>query len=381
MTNSSPDSIRPPVYLDHCATTPVDPRVMSKMLPFFTEKFGNASSRDHSFGWDAQEAVEESRSTVARLVHASTSDVFFTASATEGINTGIKGIAHGLKRKGNHIITTSVEHDAVMQTCAFLEQEDFEVTYFPVDGEGGLDVRMLENAVRDTTILIAVMHANNETGVIFPVSTIGAIARGHGIPFFSDATQTAGKVPIDFPSCNIDIAVFSSHKIHGPKGAAALYIAGDELKRSITTLIHGGGQERNIRSGTYDVPAIVGFGEACGIAEKEMTADGEKNLVLRDLLEGEMTACIDGVSINGRGSLRLPHISNMSFAGMDARELIRRINTVAVSSTSACSSGSSEMSHVLKTMGKSEDSIRGAIRFSCGRFSTNAEIHYAINEF
>jgi cysteine desulfurase len=225
------------------------------------------------------------------------------------------------------------------------------------------------------------MHANNETGVIFPVSEIGGIARRHEIVFFTDATQTAGKLPVDFTSCNIDIAAFSSHKMFGPKGAAALYIAGDELKRSISPLIHGGGQERNIRSGTNNVPAIVGFGEACKIAEQEMMSDGEKNGLLRELWEQEIMSGTGNVSVNGQGNPRLPHVSNMSFRGIEARELIRRINTVAVSSTSACSSGSSEMSHVLKAMGKCEDSIRGAVRFSCGRFSTDAEIHYAINEF
>lgn len=381
MENSLSDSIKLPIYLDYCATTPVDTRVLDKMYPYFSRKFGNASSRDHSFGWDAQEAVEIARSAAAQIVNVSTSDIFFTASATESINSAIKGIAFGLKSKGNHIITTSVEHSAVLETCRFLEQNGFEITYLSVNDEGNFDLEELKNALRDTTILIAVMHANNETSVIFPIAEIGRIAHDHEITFFTDATQTVGKLPVDFPSLNVDCAAFSGHKMYGPKGAAALYINGTELKKSIVPLIHGGGQEQNLRSGTHNVPAIVGFGEACRIAQMEMETDRKKTMFLRDLWEQELTSCIMGIQINGCLNARLPHVSNISFPGIDAREIIRRINVVALSTSSACSSGISGASHVLKAMGKSESSIRGAIRMSCGRFSTEEEIRFAVDEF
>jgi cysteine desulfurase len=381
MTSDSFPEIKLPVYLDYCATTPMDPRVLSAMLPYFSGKFGNASSRGHSFGWDAQEAVENARSAVARLIHASTADIFFTSGATESVNLGIKGAAQALKKKGNHIITTAVEHSAVLETCKFLETEGFGVTYLPVDSEGSLDMQELMKALRETTILIAIMHANNQTGVIFPISEIGRIAREHDVPFFSDTTQTVGKLPIDFPLSGVGLAAFSGHKFYGPKGVGALYIGNTELKQSIAPLIHGGGQERNLRSGTLNVPAIVGFGEACRIAEQEMAADEEKAGLLRDMLEKEILRRFPGAAVNGGKSPRLPHVSNVSFAGVDARELLRKISTVAVSTSSACSSGSSETSHVLKAMGKSEASRRGAVRFSCGRFSLEREIRFAIDEF
>jgi cysteine desulfurase len=325
MTNDSRAETHLPIYLDYCATTPVDPRVLEKMLPYLSQKFGNASSRDHSFGWDAQEAVENARGAVAHLVNASSADIYFTSGATESVNLAIKGAVRGLRKKGNHIITTAVEHGAVLETCGFLEHEGFSITYLPVDSGGGFDLRGLADAIRESTILISVMHANNETGVIFPVSEIGKIARENGVLLFTDATQTVGKIATDFPSLRVDCAAFSAHKIYGPKGAGTLYIGDNELKKSIMPLIHGGGQERGIRSGTQNVAAIVGFGEACRIAEREMTADYEKTHGLRNTLEQEIVSLIPGVIIHGDTNLRLPHICNMSFPAVEARELIRRM--------------------------------------------------------
>lgn len=367
-----------PVYLDYCATTPVDPRVLEKMLPFFNETFGNASSRNHQFGWDAADAVENARSAVADLVHAQTSDIIFTSGATESINLAIKAVAEAFNNKGNHIITTTVEHHAVLSTCRHLEQTGFDITWLEVDTAGRIDLQSLEDAIRPSTVLITVMHSNNETGVIFPIAEIGRIARSREILFFTDATQSAGKVPIDFTADKVDMAAFSGHKLYGPKGAGCLYISNMDLKKKISPQQHGGGQEFNLRSGTLNVPAIVGFGEACRIAISEMGTDEIKSRFLRDLLEHEIRERIVHAEVNGNQTNRLPHVSNISFPGVQARELIRQMGSIAVATTAACSSGISKISHVLKAMGKTDVLIDGAIRFSCGRFSTEEEIWYTV---
>lgn len=374
MASESSAAVTTPIYLDYCATTPVDRRVLEKMLPFFTDTFGNAASRDHAFGWDAHEAVETARSAVAELVSAHPADIIFTGSATESINMAIQGTAMALRSSGNHIVTTAVEHHAVLATCSHLEKKGFEVTRLPVDGSGNLDLTQLENALRPSTILLAVMHANNETGVLFPIDEIATIARKHGVRFFTDATQSAGKIPVDFNSRWVDCAAFSAHKFYGPKGIGALYLRNETIRKTLPPVIFGGGQESGLRSGTHNVPAIVGFGEACRIAREEMQNNAEHCRELRDTLEGQLTSRMNGITINGSSAPRLPHVSSVSFDSIDTRAFIRKIGSLAVSTASACSSGISGTSQVLAAMGKPQKDIEGTIRISLGRYTTREEI-------
>jgi cysteine desulfurase len=368
------------IYLDCCATTPLDTRVLDKMLPFFSDTFGNASSRDHSFGWDANDAVEAARSSVAELVGGGTADILFTSGATESINLALKGVAAAFRAKGNHIITTEVEHSAVLETCRHLEANGIDITRLPVDGEGRIDLQALEEAIRPSTILISVMHANNETGVVFPVAGIGRIAHNRDVLFFTDATQAVGKLSIDFPSAFVDLAAFTAHKFYGPKGAGALFIGNPGLRKKLSPLHHGGGHEGGLRSGTLNVPAIVGFGEACRIAIEEMGADAKKCRFLRDRFEQAIAEKVPDAFINGGNAERLPHISNISFPGCNARDILRKIGSIALATAAACSSAKSGTSHVLRAMGKHPEAIDGALRMSCGRFTTEFDIDSVVEK-
>jgi cysteine desulfurase len=367
-----------PIYLDNHATTPVDPRVLEAMLPFFTHRFGNAASRNHSFGWAAEEAVENARAQVARLIHASPKEIVFTSGATEANNLALKGAAEAYRDKGNHIITQVTEHKAVLDTCKRLEKSGFEVTYLPVDRGGLINASELRSAIRPKTILISIMYANNEIGVIQPVDEIGRIAKEKNIIFHVDAVQAIGKVPVDVDAENIDLLAITAHKLYGPKGAGALYVRRRNPRVQIAALMDGGGHERGMRSGTLNVPGIVGLGKACELCQAEMAAESLRLQALRDRLKDGLEAKLDGVSINGSMAHRLPHNLNMSFAEVDGESLMMGINDVAVSSGSACTSANLEPSYVLSALGVSEDLAHSSIRFGLGRFNTAEEVDYVI---
>jgi cysteine desulfurase len=367
-----------PIYLDNHATTPVDPRVLEAMLPFFTHRFGNAASRNHSFGWAAEEAVENARAQVARLIHASPKEIVFTSGATEANNLALKGAAEAYRDKGNHIITQVTEHKAVLDTCKRLEKSGFEVTYLPVDRGGLINASELRSAIRPKTILISIMYANNEIGVIQPVDEIGRIAKEKNIIFHVDAVQAIGKVPVDVDAENIDLLAITAHKLYGPKGAGALYVRRRNPRVQIAALLDGGGHERGMRSGTLNVPGIVGLGKACELCQAEMAAESLRLQALRDRLKDGLEAKLDGVSINGSMAHRLPHNLNMSFAEVDGESLMMGINDVAVSSGSACTSANLEPSYVLSALGVSEDLAHSSIRFGLGRFNTAEEVDYVI---
>jgi cysteine desulfurase len=367
-----------PIYLDNHATTPVDPRVLEAMLPFFTHRFGNAASRNHSFGWAAEEAVENARAQVARLIHASPKEIVFTSGATEANNLALKGAAEAYRDKGNHIITQVTEHKAVLDTCKRLEKSGFEVTYLAVDRGGLINASELRSAIRPKTILISIMYANNEIGVIQPVDEIGRIAKEKNIIFHVDAVQAIGKVPVDVDAENIDLLAITAHKLYGPKGAGALYVRRRNPRVQIAALLDGGGHERGMRSGTLNVPGIVGLGKACELCQAEMAAESLRLQALRDRLKDGLEAKLDGVSINGSMAHRLPHNLNMSFAEVDGESLMMGINDVAVSSGSACTSANLEPSYVLSALGVSEDLAHSSIRFGLGRFNTAEEVDYVI---
>ncbi len=367
-----------PIYLDNHATTPVDPRVLEAMLPFFTHRFGNAASRNHSFGWAAEEAVENARAQVARLIHASPKEIVFTSGATEANNLALKGAAEAYRDKGNHIITQVTEHKAVLDTCKRLEKSGFEVTYLPVDRGGLINASELRSAIGPKTILISIMYANNEIGVIQPVDEIGRIAKEKNIIFHVDAVQAIGKVPVDVDAENIDLLAITAHKLYGPKGAGALYVRRRNPRVQIAALLDGGGHERGMRSGTLNVPGIVGLGKACELCQAEMAAESLRLQALRDRLKDGLEAKLDGVSINGSIAHRLPHNLNMSFAEVDGESLMMGINDVAVSSGSACTSANLEPSYVLSALGVSEDLAHSSIRFGLGRFNTAEEVDYVI---
>lgn len=369
-----------PVYLDYNATTPMDPRVLEAMTPFFTEHFGNAASRSHSFGWEAEEAVNYGREQVANLTGADTKEIIFTSGATEAINLAMKGVFEAYSSKGNHIITASTEHKAVLDTCTHIEKLGGEITFLPVNNKGMVDIEELQSAIKSTTILIAIMYANNETGTIQPIKEISAIARKHGILFFTDATQAVGKIPVDVIKDGIDIMAFSAHKMYGPKGTGALYVRRKNPRVKIIAQIDGGGHERGIRSGTLNVPGIVGFGKACNICMVEMENESQRTSKLRDKLEKSLLN-LNGISINGNTELRLPHVSNMSFNYVEGESLMATINkNIAVSSGSACTSATLEPSHVLKAMGVEDALARSSLRFSLGRFTTDEQIDYTIKQ-
>ncbi|HRO46652.1 IscS subfamily cysteine desulfurase [Agriterribacter sp.] len=368
-----------PIYLDNNATTPVDPQVLQAMLPYFTEHFGNAASRSHSFGWTAGEAVTQAREQVAQLINADPSEIVFTSGATEAINLAMKGVYEMYSTKGNHIITCVTEHKAVLDTCKHLEKLGAEVTYLQVNREGIMDLDLLKAAIRPNTILISIMAANNETGVLQPVKEIGAIAKTYGIIFFTDATQAVGKIPVDVIDDNIDMLCLSAHKIYGPKGAGALYVRRKDPRVRLVAQIDGGGHEKGMRSGTLNVPGIVALGKCCALCIQQMEEEAHRIGALRDQLEKGLTQ-MKNVTVNGSIIHRLPNVTNLAFAGMPGDKLLTSINrTIAVSSGSACTSANPEPSHVLKAMKLDDELAKSSIRFGLGRFTTREEIEYAID--
>ena len=367
-----------PIYLDHNATTPMDPRVLEAMLPYFVENFGNAASRNHSFGWQAEEAVDYAREQIAQLIGADPKEIIITSGATEGDNLGIKGVFEMYATKGNHIITCTTEHKAVLDTCKHLEKLGAEVTYLEVQPDGLIDLKQLEAAMKPTTILVAIMYANNEIGVIQPVKEIGAIAKKHGALFFTDAVQAVGKIPVDVIADGIDIMAFTAHKMYGPKGVGALYVRRKNPRVKVTAQMDGGGHERGMRSGTLNVPGIVGFGKAAEVARLDMAADTERISKLRDKLENALKQ-IDETYVNGNPAHRLPHVSNISFKYVEGEGLMMGFNKdIALSSGSACTSASLEPSYVLKALGLGDDLAHSSLRFGLGRNTTEEQIDFTI---
>ena len=370
----SPNSVHTPIYLDNHATTPVDPRVLEEMLPYFREKFGNPASRNHSFGWNAGKAVEKAREQVAKLIGANVKEVVFTSGATESDNLAIKGVAHARNDKGDHIITAVTEHRAVLDSCKRLEQEGFRVTYLPVRKDGLVDLEDLRRAINDKTVLVTIMAANNEIGVLHPWGEIGKLCHKSGVIFHTDAAQATGKVPLDVVKDDVDLVSISGHKMYGPKGIGALYVR-DGIR--VEPNIDGGGHEHGMRSGTLNVPGIVGLGKACEIAQEEMTAEPKRISALRDRLRDRILQGVDEVHINGSLEHRLAGNLNISFENVDGESLMLGLSDIAVSSSSACRTASLQASHVLRSLGVSDDLAHSTIRFGVGRFSTEAEIDYA----
>lgn len=369
-----------PVYLDHNATTPCDPRVVEAMIPYFTQNFGNAASRNHPFGWQAEEAVDYAREQVAKLIGADPKEIIFTSGATEGDNLAIKGVFEMYASKGNHIITCNIEHKAVLDTCKHLEKEGAEVTYLHVKPNGLVDLAELEAAIKPTTILIAIMYANNEIGTVNPMKEISAIARKHGVLVFSDAVQAVGKIPVDVNKDGIDLMAFTAHKMYGPKGVGALYVRRKNPRVKVTAQMDGGGHERGMRSGTLNVPGIVGFGKACELCMNEMQQDAERLSKLRDKLENALMS-IEEAHLNGDKDYRLPHVSNISFKYVEGEGLLMGFNkNIALSSGSACTSASLEPSYVLKALGLGDDLAHSSLRFGLGRFTNEEQIDYTIEQ-
>ncbi len=367
-----------PIYLDNNATTPMDPRVLEAMTPYFLEHFGNAASRNHPFGWEAEEAVDYAREQVAKLIGADPKEIIFTSGATEGDNLGIKGVYEMYASKGNHIITATTEHKAVLDTCKHLEKIGGEVTYLKVNREGLIDLKELEAAIKPTTILIAIMYANNEIGTIQPVREISALAKKHGVLFFTDAVQAVGKIPVDVNKDGIDIMAFTAHKMYGPKGVGALYVRRKNPRVKVTAQMDGGGHERGMRSGTLNVPGIVGFGKACELCRLEMEEDTKRISKLRDKLETELMK-LEEAYINGSTEHRLPHVTNISFKHVEGEGLLMGFNkNIALSSGSACTSASLEPSYVLKALGLGDDLAHSSLRFGLGRFTNEEQIDYTI---
>jgi cysteine desulfurase len=373
-------AVKLPIYMDNHATTQVDPRVLEAMLPYFTEKFGNAASRNHSFGWAGEEAVETARQQIAALINATPKEIIFTSGATESDNLMIKGVAEMYREKGNHIITQAIEHKAVLDTCKRLEKEGYEVTYLAVGKDGRVDPEDVRKAIKPTTILISIMYANNEIGIINPMAEIGKIAKEHGIIFSSDGVQAVGKIPVDVQKDNIDLLAITGHKIYGPKGVGALYVRRRNPRVQLSAILDGGGHERGMRSGTLNVPGIVGLGKACEIAQKEMAEESKRIGALRDRLKTKLEAKLDEVFINGSIEHRLPNNLNMSFAYVEGESLLMGINDIAVSSGSACTSATLEPSYVLKALGVGEDLAHTSIRFGLGRFTTEEEVDYVVDK-
>jgi cysteine desulfurase len=369
-----------PIYLDHNATTPCDPRVVEAMIPYFTNNFGNAASRNHPFGWQAEEAVDNAREQVAKLIGADPKEIIFTSGATEADNLAIKGVFEMYASKGNHIITCNIEHKAVLDTCKHIEKEGGEVTYLKVKDNGLVDLAELEAAIKPTTILIAIMYANNEIGTIMPMKEISAIAKKHNVLVFSDATQAVGKVPVDVNKDGIDLMAFTAHKMYGPKGVGALYVRRKNPRVKVTAQIDGGGHERGMRSGTLNVPGIVGFGKACEICMNEMVEETARVSKLRDKLEKTLLQ-MEEAYLNGDKEYRLPHVSNISFKYVEGEGLMMGFNkNIAVSSGSACTSASLEPSYVLKALGLGDDLAHSSLRFGLGRFTDEEQIDYTIEQ-
>ena len=369
-----------PVYLDHNDTTPCDPRVLDVMIPYFTQNFGNAASRNHTLGWQAEEAVEFAREQVAALIGAEPKEIIFTSGATEANNLAIKGVYETYASKGNHIITCNIEHKAVLDTCRHLEKLGAEVTYLKVQSNGLIDLNELEAAIQPKTVLIALMYANNEIGTIMPMKEIGKIAKKHGVILFSDATQAVGKIDVDVIQDGIDLLSITAHKIYGPKGVGALYVRRKNPRVKLTPQMHGGGHEKGMRSGTLNVPGIVGFGKACELSLKEMKQDAEHLSKLREKLENALLQ-LEEASINGDKKHRLPHVSNITFKYVEGEGLLMGFNKeIAVSSGSACTSATLEPSYVLKALGLSDELAYSSLRFGLGRFTTEEEIDYVIEK-
>jgi cysteine desulfurase len=371
-------SLKLPIYLDNNATTPMDPRVLEAMLPYFTEKFGNAASRSHPFGWAAEEAVDYAREQVAKLIGADPKEIIFTSGATEADNLAIKGVFEMYASKGNHIITATTEHKAVLDTCKHIEKLGGHVTYLEVQEDGIVNLGALEAAITPQTILIALMYGNNEIGVVQPVKEISAIAKKHGVLFFTDGTQAVGKIPVDVQKDGIDLMAFSAHKMYGPKGVGALYVRRKNPRVKVTAQMDGGGHERGMRSGTLNVAGIVGFGRACEICMNEMEAEAARLSKLRDKLEQSLLA-LEEAYVNGNREHRLPHVANISFKYVEGEGLMMGFNKdIAVSSGSACTSASLEPSYVLKALGLGDDLAHSSLRFGLGRFTTEEQIDYTI---
>jgi cysteine desulfurase len=369
-----------PIYMDYHATTPVDPRVLEAMTPFFTQHFGNPASRNHAFGWEAEEAVENARKQVAELIGATPKEVIFTSGATEANNLAIKGVAEMYREKGNHVITCVTEHKAVIDTCKKLEKQGARVTYLPVQKDGRISLDDLRAAITDKTILITIMSANNEIGVLQPIAEIGAIAKEKGILFHTDGVQAVGKVPFNVNDAKVDLVSMSAHKLYGPKGVGALYVRRRNPRVLLAEQINGGGHERGMRSGTLNVPGIVGFGKAAELARVGMAAESERMRTLRDRLNAKLHANLDEIYINGSMEFRLPHNLNISFAYVEGESLLMGINDVAVSSGSACTSASLEPSYVLKALGAGDDLAHSSIRFGLGRWTTDEEVDYVVEK-
>ena len=366
-----------PVYLDNNATTPMDPRVLEAMLPYFVEKFGNAASRNHPFGWVAEEAVDYAREQVAKLIGASEKEIIFTSGATESDNLAIKGVFEMYKEKGNHSITTVTEHKAVLDACKHVEKMGGKVTYLPVGEDGLVSLELLEEAMTPETILVSIMYGNNEIGVIQPIKEIAAIAHKHGALMMTDAVQAVGKIPVDVNADGIDLLALSAHKIYGPKGVGALYVRRKGPRVKVTAQMDGGGHERGMRSGTLNVPGIVGLGKACELCMQEMESEAKRLSALRDKLQAKLTV-LEESYVNGNQEHRLPHVANISFKYVEGEGLMMAMKDLAVSSGSACTSASLEPSYVLKSLGLSDDLAHSSIRFGLGRFTTEEEVDYAI---
>jgi cysteine desulfurase len=371
-----PNGVKLPIYLDNHATTPMDPRVLEAMIPYFTGKFGNAASRNHQFGWEAEQAVENAREQIAKLIGATAKEIIFTSGATESNNLAIKGVAEMYKEKGNHIITAATEHKAVLDTCKRLEKYGYRVTYLPVQADGLINLEDLKRAMDDKTILVTIMAANNEIGVLQPIDEIGRICKEKGVLFHTDAVQALGKVPLDVNKSNIALMSLTGHKLYGPKGVGALYVRRKNPRVQLSAIIDGGGHERGMRSGTLNVPGIVGFGKACEIAMQEMPTESKRLAALRDRLKDKLLKNLDETHVNGSMEHRLPGNLNISFVYVEGESLLMGINDIAVSSGSACTSATLEPSYVLKALGLGDDVAHSSIRFGIGRFNTEAEIDY-----
>jgi cysteine desulfurase len=369
-----------PIYLDNHATTQCDPRVVEAMMPFFIENFGNAASRNHSFGWVAEEGVENARKQIADLIGANSKEIVFTSGATESNNLAIKGVVEMYAERGNHIITAATEHKAVLDTCKHLEKQGVRVTYLPLQGDGLIDLDMLRDAITDKTVLVSIMYANNEIGVIQNVTEIGKICKEKGVLFHTDGVQAVGKIPVNVIQDNIDIMSLTGHKMYGPKGVGALYVRRRNPRVQISAQMDGGGHERGMRSGTLNVPGIVGFGKAAALCQELMPVESEKHRVMRDRLKAKLESSLEETYINGSMTSRLPHNLNMSFAYVEGESLLMGINDIAVSSGSACTSATLEPSYVLKALGLGDDLAHTSIRFGIGRFNTDEEVDYVANK-
>lgn len=367
-----------PIYLDNNSTTPLDLEVLNSMMPYLTTKFGNAASKSHKYGWETEEAVELSRKNIAKLINAKPKEIIFTSGATESNNLALKGVAERFASNGNHIITSPTEHKAILDPCVYLEKHGVEVTYLKVDEYGAIDLKELKKAIKDKTVIVSLMIANNEIGTLNHVKEIGEVCRKHGVLFHTDGTQAVGKIPVDVDEMKIDLMSFSAHKIYGPKGIGALYIRSSKPRVSLIEQINGGGHEKGMRSGTLNVPGIVGFGKACEICLDVMEEETEKIKSLRDKMMNEFLDKIDHCYLNGHPENRIPNNLNLSFRFIDSEALMMEMKELSVSSGSACTSATLESSYVIKAIGKSDEFARSSIRFGVGRFNTSEEIDFAI---